>query len=79
MAAKKKKIIEKKRYIVAHKCVAGLALVMFGVVVAAGILAEARFITIAYRSFFVFVVIMLVSRVLIRAWASFEEIHSGQG
>ena len=79
MASKKKlvKVVEKKRYIMAHKCVAGLALVMFGVVIAAGILAEARFITIAYRSFLVFLVIMLGSRVLIRAWASFEEIHSG--
>ena len=61
-----------------HKLAAAVSLLCFGVVVAAGVMAEARFVTIAYRAFAVIVVIALISRLVVSILASYEEMNSGK-
>ena len=60
-----------------HKYSAGVSLLAFLVVIISGMRADVRMITIAYRSFIVMVVIALVTRILVKAWASIEELDRG--
>jgi hypothetical protein len=75
MAAEVKK---KVRYAYIHKFAAAVALLCFGVIVAAGMMAEARFVTIAFRAFVVTLAISVVSRVIVSILASYEEMNSGK-
>ena len=75
MAAEVKK---KVRYAYIHKFAAAVSLLCFGVIVAAGMMAEARFVTIAFRAFVVTLAISVVSRVIVSILASYEEMNSGK-
>lgn len=75
MAKGKNKLI--KKYTTIHKYTSGLSLLAFLVIIISGMRADARMITIAYRACAAMICIALLSRVLIKAWASFEEIERG--
>lgn len=75
---KGKKVTKKHKFTLAHKYSAGLSLVCFVVVCIAGVMAEARATTIAWRGMLVMLAISLVTRILVRAWASFEEMNRGE-
>lgn len=77
MAPKKKKQTTRVRYTAVHKFSAGLSLLAFLVVIIAGVMAEARVITITYRAAAVIIIIGLATRILIKTWASYEETKRG--
>jgi hypothetical protein len=66
------------RYAYIHRFAAAVSLLCFGVIVAAGMMAEARFVTIAFRAFVVTLAISVVSRVIVSILASYEEMNSGK-
>lgn len=70
--------VKKVSFLYVHKIAAAVSLLAFGVIVAAGMIAEARFITIAFRAFLVFLVVAVLSRVIVSILASYEEMNSGQ-
>ncbi|MDZ4785059.1 MAG: hypothetical protein SGJ02_03170 [bacterium] len=67
----------KKKYSRVHRFSAAVSMLAFIVILISGMRSDVRMITIAYRSFAVMVVIALVTRVLVKAWASFEELERG--
>ncbi len=75
---KQQKLVKRVSYSYLHKLAAATSLLAFCVVIAAGVMAEARVFTIAYRAALVIVVIGVVSRILIRILATYEEMNSGQ-
>lgn len=78
MAETGKKLIKRVNYTHVHKIAAATSLLAFCVVIAAGVMAEARVYTIVYRSVAVILVIGVVSRILIRILATYEEMNSGK-
>ena len=78
MAAKRKKRLDKSSYFV-QRLAAAVSLLAFLVILAGGIMSDARFITITYRAVGVILVIGFVTRVLIRLISDYEEMNSGQG
>ncbi len=78
MAEQGKKLIKRVHYTHVHKIAAATALLAFCVVIAAGVMAQARVFTIVYRSVAVILVIGVVSRILIRILATYEEMNSGK-
>ena len=75
--AKNEKVKKKVKYTLIHKFSVGVSLLSFVVVMLAGIMSDVRVITMTYRAFVVFLAIMVITRVLVRAWASFEETKRG--
>lgn len=80
MAAEKKstKLVKKANYAFIHKLAAGVSLLAFLVVVIAGLQARASVGTIAIRATVAIIVVALISRVLVRILASYEEMNSGK-
>ena len=78
MADKGKKIIKRVSYSHVHRLAAATSLLAFFVVIAAGVMAEARVYTIAYRAVVVILAIGVVSRIVIRILATYEEMNSGK-
>lgn len=72
------RVTKRISYAVIHRVAAAVSLLCFGVVVTAGIMAKARFTTIAYRAMVVILVVALVSRVVVSILASYEEMNSGK-
>ncbi len=70
--------VKKVSFVYVHKVAAAVSLLAFGVIVAAGMMAEARFITIAFRAFLVFLVVAVISRVIVSILTSYEEMNSGK-
>jgi len=69
-----------KRYTVIHKFAVGASLLTFFLIIVQGVRAEVSVVTITYRSFLVCLAIYMITRVVVKAWASFEEIsNSGEG
>lgn len=68
----------KKLYASVHKFASGLSIICFLVVIAGGVMSEARIMTIVYRSVAVMFAIMLATRLFLRTLESFEETRSGQ-
>lgn len=61
-----------------HRLFAGVSLIGFFVVCLAGVLNEVNMITMMLRATAVMVVVKVVSWVVIRILASYEEMNSGQ-
>ena len=61
-----------------HRAAAGVGLLAFGVIVAAGIMAGASVYTMAFRAAVAVLVIGLVSRVVVSILAAYEEMNSGK-
>ena len=61
-----------------HRLFAAVALVGFFVVCIAGVLADVNMITMLLRATGVMIVVKLVSWIVIRILASYEEMNSGQ-
>ncbi len=78
MAKAGKKVVERLKFTALHKLTAGVSLLAFVVTLAAGLMAEARITTIVYRSVVVIVAIGMLSRIVVRIWSYYEEIHRGQ-
>ncbi len=72
-----KQQIQKKKYPGLHKFSAGVSLLSFVVVIISGMRAQVGFGTIAIRAFMVMLAISFVTRILVKAWASFEELDRG--
>lgn len=66
------------RYPLIHRFLAGLALLTFVVIIIAGVSAQARFLTITVRAAVAFLIIGLISRVVLRVIASYEEMNGGE-
>jgi hypothetical protein len=77
--AAKKKVSRKVSYVLFHKFAAAVSLLAFVVMIISGLMAEARLTTITYRALIAMLVVGLVSRVVIRVVATYEEMNSGQG
>ena len=76
MADKPKKV--KIRYDSFHRMWTGLILVCMIVAIVASASAESSMFTIVKRTGFVVAILMLIGGILIRAWASWEEVrHAG--
>jgi hypothetical protein len=71
------KQVQKKKYPGLHKFSAGVSLLSFVVIIISGMRAQVGFETIALRAFIVMVAIAFVTRILVKAWASFEELDRG--
>lgn len=67
-----------KQFAVVHRLAAAVSLVGFMVTILAGVMSEARVMTIVYRSVGVIFLIGVVSRIVIRVLASYEEMNSGK-
>lgn len=61
-----------------HRLFAGVALIGFFVVCIAGLLADVSVITIMLRATGVMIVVKIISMVVIKVLASYEEMNSGQ-
>ena len=71
------KQIQKKKYPGLHKFSAAVSLLCFLVIIISGMRANIGFETIAFRAFIVMIAIAFVTRLLVKAWASFEELDRG--
>lgn len=80
MAVKKKdkKRVAKIKYTFIHKLAAGISLLAFIVIVAAGVRAQAGVVSITLRAFLVILAIGLISRIVIGILATSEEMNSGK-
>lgn len=74
-ASKDRKV---SKYAYLHKAVAGLSLVAFTSVLIAGLQAQARLTTIAWRAMIVMLIIKLAARIVIRVFETYEEMHRGK-
>ena len=72
------KLTKTVRYPMIHRFLAGLSLLTFVVIIIAGVAAQARFLTITVRAAIAFLVISLISRVVLRVIASYEEMNGGE-
>jgi hypothetical protein len=75
---KKKKITETHRFTLVHKFSAGVSLLSLFTVIIAGIMAEVRTITMVYRAAIVMLAVGIITRIVVKAWAAFEENNSGE-
>jgi phosphatidylglycerophosphate synthase len=77
---KKKQSPTKRRvsFMYIHKLAAGTSLLAFFVILLAGLMAEVPLTTLLFRTCVVVLVISVISRILIRVLASYEEINSSQ-
>ena len=66
------------QYPLIHRLLAGISLLTFVVIIIAGVAAQARFFTITVRAAVAVLVIGLISRVVLRVIASYEEMNSGE-
>ena len=78
MAKTGKASIKQTRFQPFHRLAALLSILCFIVMLVGGLMAEVRMITIAYRAVVVVFAISLVTKILIRAWISWEEMNRGQ-
>jgi apolipoprotein N-acyltransferase len=78
MAAKKGVSGKSDQYLMFKKLFAGVAMLAFIVILIAGLKANARLVTIAYRATIVMVVILFVNRVVIKVLSGYEEMNSGK-
>lgn len=78
MAAKPKKLSKKVNFASIHRFAAAVSLLAFLVIVIGGIMTETRFITITFRSIGVVLIIGIVTRIITRILASYEEMNSGK-
>lgn len=80
MADKKKKKAEKisDPNMGLKKIFAGVAMLAFIVTIVAGLKAEVRFITIAYRATGAMLLIFIISRVVLKIVSGYEEMNRGK-
>jgi len=62
-----------------HKLFAGVSLLVFIIIIVAGVRAEVEVTTIAYRAALVMVVIGVLSRIILKVLITYEEMNSGEG
>ena len=70
--------VRRVTYTALHKLAVGVSLLSFCVILAAGLMAGARIITITYRACIVTLIVSLVSRVVVSILATYEEMNSGK-
>lgn len=75
---KSKKVVKKVNFAPVHRLFAGVSMIGFFVVAAGGVMANLDMMTIVFRAFVVMLAVKLVSWVVIRVLASYEEINSGK-
>ena len=74
----RQKLVKKVNFAYIHRLSSAVALLGFFVTVAAGLMAETRVITTVWRSFLVILAVGIITKVVIRILASYEEINSGK-
>ena len=72
------RLVRKVDFTYLHRLFAGVALIGFFVVCIAGLFAEVNMITMVLRATAVMLVVKVISWVVIRILASYEEMNSGQ-
>lgn len=77
-ASKVKKVTKKVSFTYLKKLTAGVSLLCLMVIVLAGVIGQARVITITYRAAIAILVIGVVSRVVIKILLSYEDMHGGK-
>ena len=75
MAASKKQHKAAHHYLVIKKVFAAVSMLAFLVIIIAGLKANVRFITIAYRATAVMFVIFVISRVILKVISGYEEMN----
>lgn len=75
-ADKDKKRTRKVSFTYLKRLFSGVALICFFVMIAAGVMADNRWVTITERCFVVMVVIMLINWVVVKILASYEEMNN---
>ena len=73
-----KKLVKKVSFAYIHKLTAAVSLLALVVIIGAGIMGEARTITIAYRSCGAIIVIGIISRIVLKILCTYEEMNSGK-
>ncbi len=73
-----KKLVKIVRYPHLHKFFAGIALVTFVVNLIAGVSAQARFFTIAWKIFWCWIAVSAIAWVVMKVIASYEEMKGGE-
>ena len=66
-------------YAAIKKLSAAVSVLAFSVIIAGGYMADTRFMTIAYRALVAVLAIKLLTVIVVRILASYEEIERGQG
>ena len=72
------KLVQKVKYPSLHKLFAGVSLLSLVVTFMGGLMAGARFSTITFRALVVMIVVALISRIVMRVIASYEEMSGGK-
>lgn len=67
-----------KRYTFIHKYSVGVSILTFFLIIIQGLRAEVSVITITYRTVAVCLAIYVLTRIIVKAIASFEEINNGE-
>ena len=73
-----KKLKKKVSFAYIHKLTAAVSLLALVVIIAAGIMGEARTITIAYRACAAIIIIGIISRIVLKILCTNEEMNSGK-
>ncbi len=73
-----KKLVKRVSYAHIQKLTAAVSLLAFVVVIVAGVMAQVRVTTMIYRALIVIVIVGIISRVIIKILATYEEMNSGQ-
>lgn len=72
------RLTKRVSFLYIQKLAAGTSLLAFFVILLSGLLAEVSLPTLLFRACIVILVISVISRILIRVLASYEEINSSQ-
>lgn len=72
------KLKRKVSFAYVHKLTAAVSLLALVVIIAAGIMGEAKTITIAYRACAAIIVIGVISRMVLKILCTYEEMNSGK-
>lgn len=72
-----KKLTRKVTYAGLHRLAAAVSLLAFFVILGAGIMAGASVVTMSIRAFIVIVTVGVVTKLITRILANYEEIQSG--
>ncbi len=67
-----------KRFTFIHKYSVGVSVLAFFLIIIQGMRAEVSVITITYRTFAVSLAIYILTRIVVKAIASFEEMNNGE-
>lgn len=75
---KKSKLVRRVNFIQVQKLLAAVALLTFGVVLAAGLMAGASMFSIAWRACLAMLILKMLAVIILKILSTYEELHGGQ-